>query len=131
MSEVAFNKLFPEAREVEIRSRASETPDRFIIRPFTVGQLPRVLKAIRALIEAGGVDTEGNLNVFDALTNGAEHAVELMAVATGKDRSYFDNLDVDAGIDLMTAIIEVNKDFFTQRVQPKLAERLKGIGLTR
>jgi len=128
---VELNDLFPEGRRVEVRQRGSKEADVFIIRPFTIGQLPRVLGAIRALLEAGSVDAEGNVNLLDAFTFGAEYAIDLVGIATGMPREYFDNLDLDQGVELLAAVVEVNADFFKQRVQPRLTEKLKGIGLTR
>jgi len=128
---VELSELFPEGRRVEVRQRGSEQADVFIVRPFTIGQLPRVLKAIRALLEAGSMDAEGNVNLFDAFALGAEHAIELLSVATAKPREYFDNLDVDQGIELLGAVVEINADFFKQKVQPRIMEKLKGVGLMR
>jgi len=114
------------------------------VRPITVGQLPRFVKAVRpafgALVAlapansspgAGGdqgadpadapaeepVDIEGMLDVY------AEHGevlTEALCIVTGEPRARIEALGLDDALQLLRALWEVNRDFFVHRLVPML-----------
>lgn len=116
------------------------------VRPITVGQLPRFVKAVRpafgALValapadsspgagggqgadpadaaaeEAGGLDIEGMLDVY------AEHGevlTEALCIVTGEPRDRIEALGLDDALQLLRALWEVNRDFFVHRLVPML-----------
>jgi hypothetical protein len=52
------------------------------------------------------------------------------ALATDQPVELFDRIDLDEGIKIVLAVIEVNKDFFVQRVLPmiyEVAPQVKGV----
>ena len=117
------------------------------VRPITVGQLPRFVKAVRpafgalvALAPANsspgaggdqgadpaepagdaaeeGVDIEGMLDVY------AEHGevlTEALCIVTGEPRARIEALGLDDALQLLRALWEVNRDFFVNRLVPML-----------
>lgn len=87
------------------------------ILPLKVGQLPSFLRAIAPAMQqlsAPGIDW---LALFgergDDLLTG-------IAIAIGKPREWVDALAADEAILLATKVIEVNADFFTRTVLPRL-----------
>lgn len=88
------------------------------IRPLTIGQLPRFVRAIQpaAPLLAGDKDP-------DWLVLVAEHGdalIEAAAVATGIERKDIEALAPDEFVLLCGAVFEVNVDFFVQRLAPAM-----------
>jgi hypothetical protein len=46
----------------------------------------------------------------------------LLSLATGEPADLFDRIDLDEGITIAQAVVEVNKDFFVLRVLPMLSD---------
>lgn len=63
-----------------------------------------------------------SLAMFAAQLLGTTHAevVQLMSLATDQDEAFFDTIDLDEGLKIVLAVIEVNKDFFVQKVLPMI-----------
>lgn len=110
--------LFPTGKEITIRELV------YIIKPFKLGQIPKVLKSINPIINLFGqlVGQERNkLEVITGiLTNGGENILELIGLATNQPMEWVNDLELDEGIELLTGILEVNSDFFIKRVLPIL-----------
>lgn len=82
------------------------------VRPIKFGQLPQVLKHVGALFSS----LEGDeLNITRALTEGGEDVLAILAIVTGKPREWFDSLEMDEGIALLTAAVRVNSDVFQKK----------------
>ena len=89
----------------------------FIIAPFVFGQLPKVAKcfaAIQSKMQGG--------NLIEIASAGGEDLLALLCMAVKKPREWFDTLPSDEGLELMAAVITVNRDFFVQRMSPLLAK---------
>jgi hypothetical protein len=87
------------------------------ISPLKVGQLPAFLRCISPMI--------GQLNApqIDWLTLLGEHGDDLLsaiAIAVKKPREWVDGLAADEALLLAAKVMEVNADFFTRTVIPKL-----------
>lgn len=87
------------------------------IQPLKVGQLPGFLRAITPVMQQiSSAD-------IDWLTLFAERGEDLLAaigIAVGKPRAWVDDLAADEAILLAAKVIEVNADFFTRTVMPRL-----------
>lgn len=61
-----------------------------------------------------------SLGLFAAQLLGRSDAevIALMTLATDRDEAFFDSIDLDEGLKIVLAVIEVNKDFFVQKVLP-------------
>lgn len=110
------------------------------VEPFKFGQLPLALKLTQKL---GGLLAEmyksGELknkdktvtNVMFILSEGGEDLMTLMGLCIGKERVWFDTLQGDDGIKLTIAFLEVNIDFFTQKMMPQLLEAMQNLKLSK
>lgn len=95
------------------------------VSPFVFGQLPKVAKcfaSIKGVIESG--------NLIEIASAGGEDLLELLCLAANKPRKWFDKLPSDEGLNLMAAVIQVNRDFFVQRMNPTLQRLTQAMGGT-
>jgi hypothetical protein len=58
--------------------------------------------------------------LFGALGKHPDEIIGLVKLATGKEDAFYDELSAEEGLDLVLAVWEVNKDFFSQKLRPKL-----------
>lgn len=95
------------------------------VRPLTIGQIPGVMRALK------GVDLSRGLDLADVPALIADHGEGVMlavSVATGVTLDEVKASPVDEFVALLTAVIEVNADFFVQRVAPVLNGALARVG---
>ena len=137
-----IHSLFPN-REVIV---GGET---VTLRPFFFGEMPVVIKLIYPIISAAGlsqmlrvVEKDGQMTVslkipenmvdilLDVILEGSEPVMALLSFALKKERAWFNTISVDEGVDLVTTWFEVNRDFFAQRVLPKIVKLLPKDGTT-
>lgn len=103
--------LIPQAVELVIDGEP------LAIKPLKVGQLPAFLRAITPVMREISGDGIDWLALF------GEHGDDLLtavSIAVGKPRAWVDALDADQAILLAAKVIEVNADFFTRTVMPRL-----------
>lgn len=106
-----LEKLIPQAVELTV---GGET---LAIKPLRVGQMPTFLRAISPIMQ------HLTRSEIDWLTLFGEHGDDLLsaiAIAVAKPRPWVDDLAADEAIVLAAKVIEVNADFFTRTVLPKL-----------
>lgn len=133
-----LDTIEPDFLEVTLTSHPT-----VVVRPITVGQLPRFLKAIKPIIDSLAKEgtslsdlQEGELEV-DMLALYVEHGERLndaIAISTGLPPKVVEALGLDEGILLAKAVWEVNADFFARRVLPLIAQgqppQANGLGPT-
>lgn len=103
--------LIPQAVELVIDGEP------LAIKPLKVGQMPAFLRAITPVMQQIGGDGIDWLALF------SEHGDDLLtavSIAVGKPRAWVDALDADQAILLAAKVLEVNADFFTRTVMPRL-----------
>ena len=103
--------LIPQGVEVVIAGES------IAIKPLKVGQLPAFLRAIAPVM---GRLVEPNINWLELFGNHGEGLLEAIAIAVGKPRAWVDDLAADDAVLIAAKVIEVNADFFTRQVMPKL-----------
>lgn len=119
--------------------------ERLVIRPLTIGQLPRLVRAAKPVVDAvleldAAPSQEGLIDLALGLI--AEHGEALplaAAIAIGRDPEWVAKADTAEFLDLAVAIFEVNRDFFVRKLGPRLqvlraggaAEARPGDGATR
>lgn len=106
-----MDKLVPQAVELSLGG------DVVAIKPLKIGQMPAFLRAITPVMQQIGG------NGIDWLALFGEHGDDLLtavSIAIGKPRAWVDDLAADEAILLAAKVIEVNADFFTRTVMPKL-----------
>ena len=113
-----MDKLVPQAVELSLAG------DVVAIKPLKIGQMPAFLRAITPVMQQLGG------NGIDWLALFGEHGDDLLtavSIAIGKPRAWVDALDADEAILVAAKVIEVNADFFTRTVMPRLNEQMGGL----
>jgi hypothetical protein len=87
------------------------------ITPIKVGEIPRILVAIKSFAELLMVD---EIDWVAVITQHGEQLLAAMAIAARKPQAWIDALSLDEAVVLATTLFEVNSDFFVQRVAPAL-----------
>ena len=106
-----LEQLFPQASSLVIHGET------LAIIPLKVGQMPAFLRAITPVMN------HLNRSEIDWIALFGERGDDLLsaiAIAVGKPRQWVDDLAADEAILLAAKVIEVNADFFTRTVIPKL-----------
>lgn len=106
-----LDKLVPQAVEISLAGEI------VAIKPLKIGQMPAFLRAITPVMQQLGG------NGIDWLALFGEHGDDLLtavSIAIGKPRTWVDALDADEAILVAAKVIEVNADFFTRTVMPRL-----------
>lgn len=113
-----LDKLVPQAVEISLAGEI------VAIKPLKIGQMPAFLRAITPVMQQLGG------NGIDWLALFGEHGDDLLtavSIAIGKPRAWVDALDADEAILVAAKVIEVNADFFTRTVMPRLNEQMGGL----
>ena len=113
-----LDKLVPQAVELSLAG------DVVAIKPLKIGQMPAFLRTITPVMQQLGG------NGIDWLALFGEHGDDLLtavSIAIGKPRAWVDALDADEAILVAAKVIEVNADFFTRTVMPRLNEQMGGL----
>ncbi|MBR7793779.1 hypothetical protein KDM87_14360 [Undibacterium sp. FT147W] len=101
------------------------------IQQFKIGKLPLVLDAVQPMAHMLlNRDKNSPLDISSMLMLYSDDCLKLMAVLADRPRAWIDQLDIDDAVALLTMLLEVNLDFFVQRVLPKLIEALNTTGKT-
>jgi len=103
--------LIPQAVELIIDD------EMLAIKPLKVGQIPAFLRAISPVMQQIGGDGIDWLALFGER---GDDLLTAIAIAVAKPRAWVDALDADQAILLAAKVIEVNADFFTRTVMPRL-----------
>lgn len=88
-----------------------------VVRPLTIGQLPRFVRAIQGAMPQL---SDGDLNWVSLVADHGEGLIAAAAVATGQDPKDIEALPPDEFVLLCGAIFEINCDFFLQRFAPAM-----------
>lgn len=107
-----LDQVFPQGSDISIAG------ENLTVKPLKVGQLPGFLRAI------GPVMTHLSGEAIDWLAVLGERGGDLLAaiaIAVGKPRDWVDDLAPDEAVLLAATVIEVNADFFSRQVVPRLS----------
>ena len=88
-----------------------------LIKPLKVGQLPSFLRAISPVMQQL---TASEIDWLALFGERGDDLLSAIAIAVGKPRVWVDELAADEAILLAAKVIEVNADFFSRTVIPKL-----------
>ena len=98
-----------------------------VIKPLKVGQLPGFLRAISPVMQQISSTEIDWLALFGER---GDDLLSAIAIAVGKPRAWVDELAADEAILLAAKVIEVNADFFTRTVMPRLDGLIARTGAT-
>lgn len=87
------------------------------IKPLKVGQMPAFLRAISPVMQQL---TGGDIDWLALFGERGDDLLSAIAIAVGKPRAWVDELAADEAILLAAKVIEVNADFFTRTVIPRI-----------
>lgn len=104
-----MSKILPLSQTVEA---GGET---LTISEFSFGQIPKVAQFVTSIFSQANV---GQLNLADLVAGGGEDLMQILVLATGKPRSWFDTLHMADGVALAAAVVEVNQESFAKNVKP-------------
>ena len=106
-----LEKLIPQAFQI---TAGGET---LAVKPLKIGQIPAFLRAISPVMQQLAGSEIDWLSLFG---QHGEDLLSAVAIAVGKPREWVDELSADEAIVLAAKVIEVNADFFTHTVIPKI-----------
>jgi hypothetical protein len=86
--------------------------------------MPAFLRAITPVMQQIGGDGIDWLALFGER---GDDLLTAVSIAIGKPRAWVDELAADEAILLAAKVIEVNADFFTRTVMPRLNEQMGGL----
>lgn len=87
------------------------------IKPLKVGQMPAFLRAITPVMKQ---ITNGEIDWLALFGEHGDDLLSAVAIALGKPRAWVDELAADEAVLLAAKVVEVNADFFTRAVMPKI-----------
>ena len=95
-----------------------------LVKPLQVGQLPSLLRAISPVMQQMASSEIDWLALFGER---GDDLLSAIAIAVAKPRAWVDELAADEAILLAAKVIEVNADFFTRTVMPRLNGEMGGL----
>lgn len=87
------------------------------LKPLKVGQMPAFLRAVSPVMQSL---SKPEIDWIALFGERGDDLLAAVAIAVGKPRDWVDDLAADEAILLAAKVIEVNADFFTRTVIPKL-----------
>lgn len=124
-----LDKVFPPKTEIVVQL-SDGTKDTVVAREFTFGQLPQVLRLSEKIYaELSNLSKKDKYQevIAEVLMIGGDDFMSLLGLSINRDRDWFDKIQIDSAIDVVTAVVEVNVHFFVQRVLPKFEVAAKGL----
>lgn len=117
MAQLATATATPQEVELNNGDLIVVRPLKFMQTVNTLRLLPPLLDVLKKLKEEASVEEIG---LQDLLQLAPDAAVAIACMCIDKRRDFFDTLETDEGIKILTAVWEVNQDFFKGKVQPLL-----------
>jgi hypothetical protein len=118
--------LFPGKTVIVMGEEILVEPFSFVTIMVKASKLARSFAG--SLKAASSGSTLGDV-VLDIMADGGEDILKLVQLAVpGKPSEWWNKLPPDDGVALTAAVLEVNRDFFTQRLQEPLKKLTEAIG---
>ena len=95
------------------------------IAPFRFKQFREVSQYLQ--IVRSKVSGDGNLDLLQLVADFGGEVGNILRIATGQNAAWVDDLGLDDVLVLAAAILEVNRDFFSQRLGPRLQELMASL----
>lgn len=110
-----LEQLQPQSVVVKVRAEA------VIVTPILVKELAAFTKAVASMLQTIQEADPDNLMTI-LLMSHTEAIIRAIAIGIRRDMDFVNNLDIDDLVKLGNAVLEVNIDFFIQRVLPALQQ---------
>lgn len=104
------------------------------VKQMKMKQLPKIMKVVAPyydslkLTKEKAMKSGGELDLIGIVMTYIEPVSDTVAILVEKDREWVDDLDIDEMVRLLELVIEVNVDFFIQKVLPSLSRLVKELG---
>lgn len=108
-----LDKIIPQTNEVTVGGKIIE------IKTMKVKQLSATIKAIQPF--AATLSGQGQVDMASVVMNNMDNVVDLVGILTGEPKEFVEELGIDELIIVFTRLVEVNLDFFIQKVLPLLS----------
>lgn len=121
-----MEKMLPAQTSVNIKGESIN------INYIKVGKLSAVVAILQPMAKylptPGDTQRSNPIDVMSLVMNHTDDAVKLVALLTGKTDDWVKDLDIDELVLLLTAVVEVNLDFFIRRVLPSVSKAMEQLG---
>lgn len=114
--------LFPD-REIVV---GAET---LTIKPFTARQWPKVIGVFQKLQPLLQPKDDAPVELLTVFAEGADDLYAALGIAAHKPLEWFDDVQMDDAIKLLSLVLEINQTFFVDRIAPMLPDLLARFGL--
>lgn len=121
MNDNELEKLIPKSIELTVGG------EQLTITPIKVKELSSFTRAISPMMDTFNEAGRDEL-ISKLIFNHTYSLIKATAIAARKTEDFVNQLDIDELVDLVTAIIEVNIDFFMQKVLPKITLAIDRLG---
>lgn len=95
------------------------------VTPVRLGQLPAFVRAVEPFAKQLA---SGQFDPLELLADHGQQVVRALEVATNQPREWIESLAIDDAVRLAAAVLEVNADFFVQRVLPSITDATQKLG---
>lgn len=85
------------------------------VAPIKIKHLAAFVRAVEPIAQAVA---EGD--ILSALGRNADALIEAVCIGAGVERAWLEEREADVLVELAAEVIEVNADFFVQRILPKI-----------
>lgn len=66
-------------------------------------------------------------SIMELFSTDGDNMLEFISIAIAKDRKFVNELELDDAVNVLTAILEVNMDFFVSKVMPMMNKRVENL----
>ena len=113
--------------EAELGIMVAAGEREILVRPLKVRQFAAVMRAMRPTVAI--LSDQDDIDVDALITKFPEAMIETVSVATDLTVEEVGNLALDQFVAVATAVLEVNSDFFAQRLRPLLDAAGQKLGM--
>lgn len=118
-----LEQLTENAQSIEVHAGG----ENIYVSPIKVKELSLFIKAVTPMLDTINQADRDDL-VTELLIHHTDSLIKAVSIGVRKSEDFVNELDIDELIDLATAVIEVNTDFFIQRVLPKVTQGIERLG---
>lgn len=114
-----------------MNTKTIQHPERdIVVTPVKVKNLPAFLAAIEPVVRQLGRKTSASAaeDLLSALATHAPNVIKATAVGAGVEEKWLGEQTTEVLVDLATAVLEVNMDFFVQVLLPRVTAAIGPLG---
>lgn len=116
-----------------MNTKTIQHPERdIVVTPVKVKNLPAFLAAIEPVVRQLGASSAGATGAKDdlllAMATHAPNVIKATAVGAGVEEKWLGEQTTEVLVDLATAVLEVNMDFFVQVLLPRVTAAIGPLG---